>query len=187
MATFFTADSHFGHARVIEYSKRPFADANDMNEAMIANWNAVVCPRDIVYHLGDFALCDVEKATKIAKRLNGQKHLVFGNHDKVLRKHAPFTSQWIWAKDIAEIKIADQKVILCHYALVTWNGSHRGSWSLHGHSHGSLREDPHALRVDVGVDVWGYNPVSFEALQAYMGRKSFEPVDHHGRKDEESD
>lgn len=189
MTVFFTSDTHYSHANVIRYSKRPFADVDEMNEAMIANWNAVVRPGDLVYHLGDFAFCDAERSVKIAKRLHGQRYLVFGNHDKKLRKDHLFLEQWIWSKELAEIKVGDQKIVLCHYALLTWNGSHRGSWSLHGHSHGSLREDSHALRTDigVGVDCWSYTPVSFEALQKHMARKEYQSIDHHGRKGEEDE
>lgn len=42
---FFTSDTHFYHARIVESSERPFNDIDEMNEALIRNWNAVV-PRD---------------------------------------------------------------------------------------------------------------------------------------------
>lgn len=181
---FFTSDTHYGHANIIKHSKRPFRDVAEMDEAMIRNWNAVVRPGDLVYHLGDFAFCEANRATWIASRLAGQKYLVFGNHDKHLRKDKAFLAQWIWARDYAEIKVGDQKINLMHYAMLVWNGSHRGAWQLFGHSHGSIKDDPHALRLDVGVDVWNFEPVSFENLRVVMGRKTFAPVDHHGRRDE---
>lgn len=185
MNHWFTSDLHIGHANIIEYSNRPFEDVDEMNEAIVTNWNSVVRPGDLVYVLGDFALCDVDKATKTAKRLLGQKFLVFGNHDKRLRKDKDFMDQWIWGKDYAEIKVADQKIILCHFPFLTWNGSHHGSWSLHGHSHGSLPPDTHARRVDVGVDCWNYFPVHFDELKKVMDKKVFKAVDHHGHRDEE--
>lgn len=180
MTVWFTSDTHFGHANVIRYSDRPFDDVEEMNEIMIRNWNAIVRPGDLVYHLGDFAFTRPEQATKIAKRLMGQKYLVWGNHDKALRKDKDFMAQWIWAKDIADIKVGDQRIVLCHYAMLTWNQSHRGAWNLHGHSHGSLKEDPHSLRVDVGVDCWDYQPAMFETIRAVMETKDYLPVDHHG-------
>jgi calcineurin-like phosphoesterase family protein len=178
---FFVSDTHFDHARVIEYSKRPFADVDEMNEAIIDNWNRVVRPGDRVYHLGDFSFARrPEDSIAFAKRLTGQKYLVFGNHDKRLRDHQEFLRQWVWTKDLAQIEIDGQKIILCHYAMITWNQSHRGSFQLHGHSHGSLPEDKHALRVDVGVDCWNYEPVSFEQVKAKMATKDYQPIDHHG-------
>jgi calcineurin-like phosphoesterase family protein len=60
-----------------------------------------------------------------------------------------------------------------------WNHSHHGSWHLFGHSHGTLTDDTDSLSLDVGVDCWGYSPVSMEQLDAKMATKTFKPVDHH--------
>jgi|SRR5580704_5244184 calcineurin-like phosphoesterase family protein len=182
---YFTSDLHLGHRRIIEYSHRPFENIEEMDEMLINNWNSVVQPGDRIYCLGDFALCDVERATQLAKRLNGQKYLIFGNHDKRTRKHQPFVSQWIWARDFEQIEVDGQKITLCHFALRTWNQSHRGAWSLYGHSHGSLKDEPHLLSMDVGVDPNGYFPVSFEQVKAHMAQKTWKPIDHHKNYREE--
>lgn len=78
MAVWFTADHHFGHARVIELAKRPFASVEEMDEAMIERWNARVAKGDLIYHIGDFAFTD---HMPYLSRLNGQKRLILGNHD----------------------------------------------------------------------------------------------------------
>ena len=183
MTVWFTSDSHFGHANVIEYSNRPFRDVNEMDELMILNWNRLVEPNDSVYHLGDFSFHKTEKSVQIAKRLQGQKFLIFGNHDKRLRKEREFCSQFVWCKDLAQIKIDSTALTLCHYAMLTWNRSHHGAWQLHGHSHGSLPVDVHSLRQDVGVDVWDYRPVSYEELAGVMAKREYKPIDHHGQRD----
>ena len=54
--TFFTSDTHFNHANVVQYDNRPFADEDEMTHELIQRWNGVVHPGDIVYHLGDFSL-----------------------------------------------------------------------------------------------------------------------------------
>lgn len=79
--TWFTADTHFGHANILNYEKeaRPFSTLDEMHEVMIERWNSVVKSKDIVYHLGDFAFGKHWLA--IAARLNGEKRLVMGNHD----------------------------------------------------------------------------------------------------------
>ena len=51
MTTWFTADLHFGHANIIDYSGRPFADATAMNQALIERWNASIHPDDTVWVL----------------------------------------------------------------------------------------------------------------------------------------
>lgn len=93
MKVWFTSDNHFWHYNVIKYCNRPFRSQSEidqnivleesvikMNEAMIAAWNKVVQPEDIVYHLGDFAMA--AQAVKVSlPRLNGEIHLILGNHD----------------------------------------------------------------------------------------------------------
>lgn len=180
----FTSDTHYGHANVIQYSKRPFKDVEEMDEALIENWNEVVRPGDLVYHLGDFSFHrDFKKTSEISRRLLGQKYLIFGNHDKKLRKVKEFLSSFIAAKDLDSIKVGDQRIVLCHYAMLTWNQSHRGAWQLHGHSHGSLPESDTALRIDVGVDPRSYRPISFEEIREIMSRKVHVPVDHHDERE----
>lgn len=186
MSFYFTGDTHFGHKNVIGYTSRPFKDLEDMHEKLIANWNQTVSPHDIVYHLGDFALCKPTEAISILQRLNGRKHLIFGNHDKSLRKNKEFLACWESSQDFLEIKLQDplaqdgvRRIILCHYAMKVWNKSHYGSYQLYGHSHGSLPDDPNSLSLDVGVDCWNYKPVRYEEIAAKMGQKQWKPLDHH--------
>lgn len=183
MTTWFTADTHFCHANVIKYSKRPFQHVDEMNSELIKRWNNVVQPEDTIYHLGDFAFCKPGQAIALASGLNGHKHLVFGNHDKKLRNHTGFLQQWEHKGDLIDIEVEGQRIVLCHYAMLVWNKSHYGSWMLHGHSHGSLNND-HGKRVDVGMDCWNYTPVSFETLRdGVMAKRAFSPEDRHGDDD----
>lgn len=175
----FTGDTHYGHSRVLEYCSRPFSSMEEMDEALIERWNAVVKPGDRVFHLGDFALCKAERAIAIARRLKGQKFLIFGNHDKRLRDNVEFLGTWIWARDMAQIEVLDQKITLLHYAMKVWNQRHYGAWQLYGHSHGSLPEDERSKQCDVGVDCWDYSPVSFETIKEHLAGRHSDPVDHH--------
>lgn len=79
--TFFTSDTHFYHSNIIWFCNRPFANVEQMNEAMIRNWNSVVGQDDVVFHLGDFCLGGSAEWIMILDRLNGHIHLVLGNHD----------------------------------------------------------------------------------------------------------
>ena len=78
---FVTSDSHFYHENIIKYCNRPYANAAEMNEDMIAKWNAIVGKDDIVWHLGDFAFGSKDHVKEIVSRLNGRINLVMGNHD----------------------------------------------------------------------------------------------------------
>jgi calcineurin-like phosphoesterase family protein len=176
MPTYFTADTHFGHANIIRHAKRPFASVEEMDEALIRNWNAIVQPGDTVYHLGDFAWKPRAVASYVC-RLNGHIHLILGNHD---RKSQLASKLFDSVAEYCEVKMDGQRITLCHYAMRVWNKGHYGAWNLYGHSHGNLPEDPHSYSTDVGVDCWAYAPVSFARLQSHMSLKQFKPVDHHG-------
>lgn len=160
----FTSDTHFGHVAINEYCNRGFMDVLEMNTVLTKIWNRVIHPKDTVYHLGDFGFGNTKTLTHFISALNGRLHLIRGNHD--YRWNAtPFTL-FDSVSDIKEIKIDGQKIVLCHFPLLAWNGSHRGSWSLHGHSHGQLPYTPAYKRLDVGVDVHNFHPVHFETIRS---------------------
>lgn len=176
----FTSDSHFGHANIIKYCSRPFAHLTEMHEALIERWNKKVQPGDVVYHIGDFALrIDVPEVEGILRRLNGEKHLILGNHD-LKNKGVLRARGFVEQVSYKEIKIGDQKIVMCHYPFLTWNKSHHGSFSLHGHCHGTLPRDMSARRLDVGVDCWNYEPLSYDEIVAEMAKVTWKPIDHHG-------
>lgn len=176
MTTWFLADTHFGHANIIKYSNRPFASKEEMDTKMIENWNKKVGVDDDVYHIGDFCFMDQEKGQSILDRLNGRKHLVLGNHDKVGRR----LKGWEWIKDYHEMTIDGQFIVLCHYAMRVWNRCHKGSIQLFGHSHGNLPGN--SQQIDVGVDVWDYQPVTLKDVQRKLKTlPAFHPEDHHGK------
>lgn len=187
MNIYFTSDPHFHHKRLAEL--RGFASVEEMNEALIDNWNTTVLPKDEIYVLGDLFFCGVSLSQDILSRLNGRKHWVFGNHDKALRKNPAILSEFVSAQDLKEIKVNDeeaqggaQRIVLCHFPMLTWNRSHFGSWMLHGHSHGTLNY-PHPMRImDVGVDPNGMRPVSYHKAKAYMADKCYVAVDQHRPK-----
>lgn len=190
MTIYFTSDTHYGHANIIPVCKRPFASVEEMEEAMVANWNRVVQPNDSVYHLGDFFWCNGNKARAIAERLNGKKYWIRGNHDS--KDHVKKCGDLFeWVKDYHEDKFVMhyenedggdtehlQFVVMCHYPIYSWNRMVHGSWMLHGHCHASLGTEP-IMRYDVGVDYNGMAPISLDALGKAMALRTVVPVDHH--------
>jgi calcineurin-like phosphoesterase family protein len=173
---FFTADTHFGHRNIIAYANRPFACVEEMDEVLIQRWNERVRPGDRVYHLGDFSVCRGPKTGEILTRLNGEIHLVWGNHD---RPAYAIRERFASYHDYLQITVCEQFIVCFHYAMRVWNKSHKGSWHLYGHSHGSLAEDPHARSMDVGVDCNDFYPFSFDEVADHMKGKEYRPVDHH--------
>lgn len=169
----YTSDTHFGHANVIRYSERPFQSVDEMDEAIIANWNRVVQPNHDVYHLGDFAFS--KNPDRYLSRLNGRKHLIIGNHDSEITLKSTY---WESVQPYLEVNENKLKIILSHYAMRVWNKSHYGAIMLYGHSHGSLPGSDQSL--DVGVDCWNYYPISLEHIQNRLATlPRYKNDDHH--------
>jgi len=181
----FQSDTHYNHQNILKYCQRPFASVEEMNEALIKNWNDRVGKLDTVYFLGDFCFArgnthdQANIARNFKRRLNGVIHFIKGNHDKPA---ALIYQEWAsWHHHGLEVQIDGILVTLSHYCHLVWNASHRGSFHLHGHSHNTLKEDPNALRFDVGVDANNFAPVSWDEVKKRMAKKTFKPIDAHGR------
>lgn len=189
MATvFFTSDLHFGHARICELSHRPFGSVEEMDEALIANWNSVVTqPDDIVWVLGDYALGDRARGLSYLSRMNGRKMLVEGNHDKCWsgssdgwkHKRQYLDAGFEVVTPFARVKLPPtrydapgRKVLLSHFpydADHTDDTRHsqfrlrdEGEWLVHGHVHEAYTVKSRG--VNVGVDRWDYRPVTAAAV-----------------------
>lgn len=184
MNIWFTADTHFLHKNIIEYSKRPFSSLEEMTAVIIDNWNEKVKRGDLIYHLGDFALgfgkISIKPIDNILTKLNGNKILIAGNHD---RKEVKKNLHWNQVLPYKEIKVdvgekLKKRIVMCHYAMVVWNQCHRGSWMLHGHSHGNLNDIGGKI-LDVGVDVHNFKPVCLEEIKTYMDKRNIIARDHH--------
>lgn len=161
----FTGDTHFNHENIISFSDRPFDSVGHMNHTLVENWNDIVRPQDTVYHLGDFAFgSNAGGHEKLFKSLHGNKILIRGNHD--IRNKSILRLDWGAIFDLITIKLR-HKIVLCHYAMKTWDGKQRGSFMLYGHSHGSIGGGDE-LTMDVGVDCNDYKPVNYEQICEIM-------------------
>ena len=135
----YISDLHLGHKGVLRLDRRPFADLEEMTEAIVERWNGAVRPQDHVYLLGDVMWTGGEENQSILRRLNGNLHLIIGNHDR-------------WAKDkrlikifhsvehFREIKDGDYKVTLCHIPM-PWFRSHRHPDAVHLYGHCHMTEE----------------------------------------------
>lgn len=159
----FTSDTHFGHKNAIKFCNRPFDSVEQMDEALIAFWNARVKPNDTVWHLGDFGFYKTyDELNAVFSRLNGNKYLIVGNHDY------GNTKRLFWEKvsPIEELKFGKQTLVLFHYPMTAWHRSYHGSHHLYGHVHGGLVGTDQCL--DVGVDCWNYAPINYEEIKGRL-------------------
>ncbi len=131
---FYIADMHFGHENVLRFDDRPFSEIGQMDETLVQNWNARVTDDDTVYVLGDAFWKNEENSVKILPQLNGHKHLIQGNHDRVKGKLRLY---WESIAQYAEINDENRLVILSHYPMLFYKSQHHGAAMLYGHVHNS--------------------------------------------------
>lgn len=173
---YYIADMHFGHQNVLRFDNRPFADANQMEEALIHNWNERVTPEDTVYVLGDAFWKNEASSLQIIQHLNGHKHLIRGNHDRV---HGQLQFHWESIEQYAEINDENTLVILSHYPIPFYKNQHYGAVMLYGHVHNTrewclIEKWKHeqwemgipSRLINVGcmMDYMGYTPQTLEEI-----------------------
>jgi len=168
---YFTSDTHFYHNNIIEYANRPFGSIEEMNGALIRNWNKVVPEDGIVFHLGDFCFGSADKWWPIISQLHGSIYLILGNHDMRNAKGS-FMEYFIEVSQQMSISIDGQAIVLNHNPFLCFGGAYRSTWQLFGHVHSGPRsrnngKDDGRLKYlfpsqyDVGVDNNDYRPVSY--------------------------
>lgn len=164
--TFLVSDTHFSHFGVCKFTRsdgvtplRPWDTPEEMDEAMVEKWNAVVKPHDKVYHLGDVAM--KEKHLDIMHRLNGDKVLIRGNHDIFDMKH--------YAKHFRDIRgchVLDG-LIMSHIPLHPESMGRFGC-NIHGHTHANqvmLNGEIDPRYFCVCVEQTNFEPISFDLVK----------------------
>ena len=117
---FFTADLHFGHGNIIRHCNRPFASADEMDAALIHNWNSSVGQKDEIYILGDFTMRSAAEAHRYLTQLNGRKYFIRGNHDRFLKGFTPYMGDFEWVKDYHVLHIEGRWIVLFHFPILEW-------------------------------------------------------------------
>ncbi len=154
---FFISDNHFNHKNIIKYCFRPFESVEQMDEAMIKNWNDIVSIDDTVYHLGDFSL-SYKKTCQVLPLLKGKKILIKGNHDESLEKM--ISAGFSEAYQTLKIKLNNRTVILQHRP-TSLNGYDASRWQISGHTHNKTTlVDYNKKIINVSVENINYTPIS---------------------------
>lgn len=186
MTVYLTSDQHFGHANIIRYCNRPFADVDHMRDELVSRWNRVVAPEDLVWVLGDVAMGRLTDSLANVSRLAGRKILVAGNHDRCWSGHGTKAARWrqryldAGFDDVvttAVISIEGTPVRLHHFPYagdshdadryVAQRPVDDGGWLAHGHVHERWRVN--GRQINVGCDVWDYTPVAESTLASLIG------------------
>lgn len=181
---FFTSDFHCGHLRILEYTERPWYSVPEMNEALIEIFNERVSPGDITYFLGDVAMGKIADSLPLIDRLNGEKVLIWGNHDRVFPKPK---KRWLeeYGKYFSEmcaemwLPIQGIPVLMCHFPYYGDSGEEdrfesfrptdSGMWLLHGHTHtAEFVHDENMIHVGVDSAEASYGPIPIETIEGVI-------------------
>jgi calcineurin-like phosphoesterase family protein len=184
---FFISDLHLQHENIIKYCNRPFNSVKEMNQTIINNWNNIVGEKDIIFILGDFCFRSSRTTwVYFLSKLNGIKYLIKGNHDRY--KDIPF-DKFEQVTELLNINIKKdleiperQRITLCHYPMLSWYQSHRGSWQLFGHIHtvpnntgletSYVQNKISSNQYDVGVDQNNFTPLSYQAVKSIITKQN---------------
>lgn len=136
---YFISDLHFGHVNCLSFDNRKFKTIEEHDETIIKNWNETVGIDDDVYILGDVSWHNTTKTIEIFKQLNGNLHLIKGNHDGKLLKNKEFRELFVEIKDYKELDIeGNRSIVLCHYPMPCFKNHYYGWYHLYGHVHNSF-------------------------------------------------
>ena len=184
-----SSDLHFNHDREFVWQARGFNSVEEMNEKIIERFNSVVAPDDILYLLGDTALGGggdevLMKNKALIERLNGEIHMVFGNHDT-----NPRIEMYKSCKNVVEannwadmIKYKGYHFYLSHFPTLTGNLEKESlkqcTCNFFGHTHQTTNfymDLPYMYHV--GVDSHNCYPILIDDAIEEMKNKVKECID----------
>lgn len=154
MSVYFIADLHFSDENIRAYENRPFENVEEMNRAIIDNWNNTVSEEDEIYLVGDIG------DEKYVSELKGKKYLVKGNHDRLSNEEY---------RRIGFAEVYDKPIIFNDF----WMVSHEPLYvnknmpyaNIFGHVHANPAYKTVSVRsYCVSAERIGYTPVSFEEI-----------------------
>jgi calcineurin-like phosphoesterase family protein len=164
---------HLGHANIVKYCNRPFKDVQEMNEVLITKWNHRVKPGDTVFHNGDFCFKNssggkageglIHKSTYYTSKLNGNIVFIKGNHD---RNNSVRT-----IIDRIVIKYGPHFINITHVPenyddnfAINFVGHVHEKWKMRRIYLPSQSEIGYVDLINIGVDQWNFQPVTFEEI-----------------------
>lgn len=173
MFSAFYSDPHFGHANIIKFCDRPFSSVTDMNRGLVERYNSRITRKDRVLWLGDCFFGSSAEFSKIMGKLNGEKWLVLGNHDKSPSRMVELGFS-IAAPEL-RFQLENIHFRAVHFPYRTLSQDTRFQEKmpirekdvvlLHGHTH-SPNKTLGAAAVHVGVDAWDYYPAPVREVVA---------------------
>lgn len=166
--TYFWSDPHLNHLNSLRWRPQ-FDSMEEMNEAIIEEYNRLITPQDTVHILGDVCLGDSRESAAMVSRLNGKKHLKVGNHDTdaKLRIYAE-ENVFETIMTSERIKLGRRNLFLCHYPMLVANFTENPEWVIHGHTHQLLPFSAAAPQnIHVGYETFT-QPISIDEIASLI-------------------
>ena len=193
----FTSDTHYSHKNICKGTTswsldteesleavRDFETIEKMNSALVENINFSVEENDWLIHLGDWSFGGFERIEEFRSMINCNNIvLILGNHDHHIERNKDHVRKlFTHVTHYEEMNITQEKMseklVLCHYPIISWNNLRKGSIMLHGHQHlkGEKRFG-HGKRMDVGIcGSPEFRPYHIDEILGLMeGRSQIEP------------
>ena len=156
---YLTSGLRFGQADAIERYRRPYKNVEEMDEAMIKNWNEIINDEDLAFVIGDFSMADEDRTKEIISRLKGVKSIIMGDTDR-------WGTKW-WVQNgfqgasMNPLRFDQLKVVLSYKPMLSCE-----DLNFFGRSSGSGRLPNHLC---VAADAWELKPVRLVQLIREVG------------------
>lgn len=183
----YTSDSHLGHAKVIEYSRRPFRDVTQMDGILRRELRDAEATGATLIHCGDLSFNFAKWTRNWGPLFNTceGKAIVFGNHDDMKgAKLIPYEEQfetlvgerYTWENHalsiIDELDGTPVSVLVSH-------APQKNLWgcdiNVHGHLHNDILLGAHRdgyewsydsdVHFNAAVELHGFKPVPLARLR----------------------
>lgn len=186
----FTADWHLGHKPIIPFCDRPFRTVEGMDNALVDRFNRRVCDDTLTYFLGDMCFWPPRVGLPLLRQLRGEKILILGNHDKYSQRQ--YRDAGFTVLHEAVIELCGKRLRLSHYPYWPQKPEgepkhelryphlrperHKDEWLIHGHVHKNWKTRVEEKMINVGVDVWGYQPVAASQIESIISKAEQVPL-----------
>lgn len=192
MKKFVTSDIHFNHKNIINFcpeTRGQYSGMDEMNQDIVDRFNKDVSEEDHTYIIGDLCFGHPKHALEFLKEMNGTKTLVFGNHDRRLKKSDEFNNaelrrlaglvEFDWYHTfhhtVDQVKYG---IVLFHFRIAEWEDCHHGSIHLYGHSHGTgPKLDTRCM--DVGMETNEMRPYLLDDVVRKLRNNKVTYSGHH--------
>lgn len=163
---FVLSDLHFGHKRIVDYSRTQFTSIDEHDQHIINCINTVCHKDDYLWLLGDIGF--TKPALEKLQDINCRMALIGGNHDCFSASR--YLTHFEQFRGIVTAKFAAYGDILFSHVPMH-SAQKRWAYNVHGHNHVDLIED--SRYINVTCEYLDYTPARIHSLLAQRKLKEY--------------